>query len=318
MPPPHKRFRVVFMGTPDFALPSLEALLSGEEVIAVVTQPDRPKGRGEILTPSPVKVAAAEKSLLIFQPERIKKDLLITQALVKLAPDVMIVVAFGQILPKEVLKIPRLGCINLHPSLLPKYRGAAPIQWALIHGEKETGVTTLQVGEGVDSGPILLHRTTDVDPEETAEILSVRLAKMGADLLLETLLRLKEGTLTPEEQDAKEASIVPLLKKEDGLIRWHDDARAIFNRWRGVIPWPGTTTSYQGKRWKVPSLQVGGVEEMRGRPGEIIGLSEKGLEVASGRGYILIEKLQMEGGRPMTPIEYVKGHSIQKGSILGA
>ncbi len=305
------------MGTPNFALPSLEVLLKSEEVVAVITQPDRPKGRGGVIASPPVKIAAEGKSLLIFQPERIKKDILVLQTLVQLAPDVVVVVAFGQMLPKEVLSIPRFGCINLHPSLLPKYRGAAPMQWVLIYGERETGVTTMQVDEKMDSGPILLRRTTAVDPNETAETLSTRLAKMGADLLVETLSRLKEGTLIPTEQDEKEATLVPILKKEDGLIRWHDDVRAIFNRWRGVIPWPGTTTFCQGKRWKIPSLRIGGIEGIWGRPGEVLGLSENGLEVASGSGYIVVEKLQIEGGRPMTPVEYVRGHSIPKGSVLG-
>lgn len=317
MPAPNpKRLRALFMGTPDFALPSFEALAESEEILAVVTQPDRPKGRGEVLTPPPIKLAALKRSLPVLQPERIRKDPAFIQHLSELAPDLIVVVAFGQILPESVLKIPRLGCINVHASLLPKYRGAAPIQWAIIRGEQETGVTTMQMDVGMDTGPMLLRHSVPIAPDETAATLAPRLAKLGASVLIDTLSLLKEGALTPVAQDPSDATLAPLLKKEDGLIRWEESAEAIFNRARGVEPWPGTTTFYQGKRWKIIRLQIGSREGSGGQPGEILRLSEKGLEVAAGMGYILINELQPEGGRRMTAQEYAAGHPIQERTVL--
>jgi methionyl-tRNA formyltransferase len=317
MPAPNpKQLRVVFMGTPDFALPSFEALAQSEEVLAAVTQPDRPKGRGEILTPPPIKLAAQKRSIPVFQPERIRKDPAFIPGLAQLEPDLIVVVAFGQILPESVLKIPRFGCVNVHASLLPKYRGAAPIQWAIIRGEQETGITTLQMDPGMDTGPMLLRRAVPIEPSDTAATLAPRLAKIGASVLIETLTLLKEGNLIPTPQDHSQATLAPLLKKEDGLIRWEENAEAIFNRARGVEPWPGTTTFYQEKRWKVIKLQVGSREGGWGQPGEIIRLSEKGLEVAAGMGYILINELQPEGGRRMTAQEYAAGHPIQERTVL--
>lgn len=311
-----KRLRVVFMGTPEFALPSFEAVAAAEEVIAAVTQPDRPKGRGLALFPSPIKSAALKRSIPVYQPERIRKEPAFIEALARLAPDLIVVIAFGQILPEAVLKIPPLGCINVHASLLPKYRGAAPIQWALIRGEKETGVTTMQMDVGMDTGPILLQAPVPIDPAETAASLSPRLAGAGADLLVKTLSELKAGRLTPIPQDSFQATLAPLLKKEDGEIRWREGAIAIFDRWRGVTPWPGSATCHEGARWKIVSLQVGSPEGGFGAPGEIVRLSEKGLEVAAGMGYIIIERLQPEGGRVMTPKEYAAGHPIREGSVL--
>lgn len=317
MPAPNpKRLRAIFMGTPDFALPSFEALAELEEVIAVVTQPDRPKGRGEVLTPPPIKVAALKRSIPVFQPERIRKDPAFIKQLSDLVPDIIVVVAFGQILPEVVLKIPRFGCINVHASLLPKYRGAAPIQWAVIRGEQETGITTIQMDPGMDTGPMLLRRPVPIEPSDTAATLAPRLAKVGASVLIETISLLKERKPAPIPQDHSEATLAPLLKKEDGLIRWGESAEAIFNRARGVAPWPGTTTFYQGKRWKITKLQIGSREGRWGQPGEILRLSEKGLEVAAGMGYILINELQPEGGRRMTAQEYAAGHPIQERTVL--
>jgi len=314
--PNPKRLRAVFMGTPDFALPSFEALAESEEIIAVITQPDRPKGRGEILTPPPIKLAAQKRSIPLFQPERIRKDPEFIRQLAQLEPEVIVVVAFGQILPESVLKIPRFGCINVHGSLLPKYRGAAPIQWAIIRGEQETGITTIQMDPGMDTGPMLLRRAVPIEPNDTTATLAPRLAKIGASVLIETLALLKEGKLVLTPQDHSQATLAPLLKKEDGLIRWEEGADAIFNRARGVEPWPGTTTFYQGKRWKVTKLQVGSREGRWGEPGEIVRLSEKGLEVAAGMGYIIINELQPEGGRRMTVQEYAAGHPIQERTVL--
>lgn len=314
--PNPKRLRVVFMGTPDFALPSFEALAESEEVIVAVTQPDRPKGRGEVLTPPPIKVAALKRSIPLFQPERIRKDPEFLRQLAQLKPDLIVVVAFGQILPESVLKIPRHGCINVHASLLPKYRGAAPIQWAIIRGEQETGITTIQMDPGMDTGPMLLRHPVPIEPDDTTATLAPRLSKIGASVMVETLALLKKGKLIPIPQDHSQATLAPLLKKEDGLIRWEESAEAIFNRARGVEPWPGTTTFYQGKRWKVTKFLVGDRKGRWGQPGEILRLSEKGLEVAAGMGYILINELQPEGGRRMTVREYAAGHPIQERTVL--
>ena len=312
-----KRLKTVFMGTPLFALPSFKALADSEEVVAVVTQPDRPKGRGEIVTPPPIKIAAIKRSLPVYQPERIRKEPVFIETLSRLAPDLIVVVAFGQILPESVLTIPPLGCVNVHASLLPKYRGAAPIQWAIIRGERETGVTTIRMDAGMDTGPILMKRSLRIGPTETAEALAPRLADLGAELLIETLSRLKEDALVPAPQDSSEATMAPLLKKEEGSIRWDESAEAIFNRWRGVIPWPGTTTFYERERWKISLMAIGDPEGRWGRPGEVLKLSEKGLEVAAEMGYIILLELQPEGGRRMTVQEYARGRPIREKTLLG-
>ncbi len=301
------------MGTPRFALPAFEAIADVETVMAVVTQPDRPSGRGLSVIPSAIKEAALKRSLPVHQPERIRKDAAFIQTLSEMAPDVIVVVAFGQILPSSVLDIPRLGCINLHASLLPKYRGAAPVQWALIRGEHQTGVTTMQMDAGMDTGPLLLQRATPIEPDETSEALATRLSQMGAPLLVETLDLLKSGGHLPVAQDDAEATLAPLLRKEDGRIRWKEPAREIFNRWRGVLSWPGSTTFYQGVPMRVSSMSIGSAEGDWGRAGGILRLTPSGLEVAAGIGYIVVKVLQPEGGRKMTPWQYAVGHPMSLG-----
>lgn len=304
------------MGTPDFALPSFQAVAASEEVIAVVTQPDRPKGRKGILTPPPVKAAAESMGIPVFQPERLKKSEVLIEKLKALKPDLIVVVAFGQILPMSVLNIPKAGCINVHASLLPKYRGAAPIQWAIIRGESETGVTTMKMDAGMDTGPILLKRALKIAPDETAESLSPKLAESGALLLLETISELKAGRLAAHPQDDAKATLAPLLKKEAGWVRWGDSASAIYNRWRGLYSWPGATTYYKNARWKITAMAIGDEKGQRGAPGELLALSKKGLEVAAKEGYILIKYLQPVGKREMTPLEYAAGHDIKMGETL--
>ncbi len=304
------------MGTPDFALPSFRAVDASEKIIAVITQPDRPKGRKGLVTSPAIKIAAEEKGIPVFQPERLKKADHLIETLRELAPDLIVVVAFGQILPENVLKIPKYGCINVHASLLPLYRGAGPIQWAIIRGETETGVTTMEMDAGMDTGAILLKRAMQIGPDETAESLSPKLAEMGASLLLETLAELKKGRLVPEPQNDAQATLAPLLKKEAGLMQWEKSAKEIYNRWRGLSPWPGLTTFYKNERWKVTALKLGCEAEKAGYPGEILRLSETGLEVATGEGSILITGLKPEGKRNMTPLEYAAGHKIDTGAFL--
>jgi len=313
---PPNTLRIVFMGTPDFALPSFHALARTEDLVGVVTQPDRPKGRKGLLTPPPLKTAAAKLDLPIFQPERLKKSPELLATFVDLNPDLIVVVAFGQILPESVLKIPKYGCINVHASLLPKYRGAGPIQWAIIQGDRETGVSTMQMDVGMDTGPVLLKRTIPIGADDTAASLSPKLAELGARLLLETMALLKVGRLVPVPQENSLATLAPLIKKEDGEIDWKCDARVIFNRWRGLFPWPGLTTFYEKERWKLCALEVGAEKGCLGKPGEILRLSDRGLEVATGDGYIIITSLQPAGKREMRLSEYVAGHRIEVGAVL--
>jgi methionyl-tRNA formyltransferase len=307
---------MVFMGTPEFALPAFEAMAASHHLVAVVTQPDRPSGRGGRLTPSPVKTVALLRHLSVFQPERIRKDPAFLEALQRLAPDLIVVVAFGQILPPSVLSIPRLGCVNLHASLLPAYRGAAPIQWSIIRGETTTGVTTMQMDAGMDTGPILLQRKTPIEPTETAVSVGKRLAHAGAPLLLETVERLATGTLIASPQNNEGGTAAPPLAKEDGLIRWTESAREIFNRWRGTLPWPGTTTFYNGLRWKIPTMEIGSETGRTGGPGEILGMSDGRLEVAAGAGYIRVKEIQPEGSRCMSVAEYAAGHTVRPHTFL--
>ena len=305
------KLRVVFMGTPAFAVPSFEALADAHEMIAVVTQPDRPQGRGLALTAPPIKIAAQRRGIPVFQPDRIRSAPAVVETLTRLAPDLIAVVAFGQILPQSVLDIPRLGCVNLHASLLPKHRGAAPIQWALIRGAIETGVTLMKMDAGMDTGPMLLARATPIAPDETATGLAIRLAALGAPLWEEALDQVAAGALTPVPQISSEATLAPRLTQADGEVRWGDPAWAIFNRWRGVTLWPGTSAFHEGRRWKITRLAVGRDAGVLGAPGEILRLTDDGLEVAAGAGYIVVQEMQPEGGRKMTPRTYAAGHPIR-------
>jgi len=306
------KLRAVFMGTSSFALPTVRALRDAEEVIAVITQPDRPRGRGREVAPPPVKECALDLGLHILQPERVKEPPFIAQ-LEELMPDVIVVAAFGQILPPAVLDVPRLGCVNVHPSLLPTYRGAAPINWAIINGETKTGVTTYLMDEGMDTGAVLLVREVVIGADETAEELGERLAHVGGDLVVEAVRGLKEGTLHPVPQDEKGVSYAPLLKKADGLIQWEEEADRIRNQIRGMVPWPVAYTIWGDKRIKVFRAKAG---NGTGAPGEIISLGG-GLEVACGKGSLIIEELQLEGGRSMGWEQFTRGHQLTRGERLG-
>jgi len=300
------------MGTASFALPTLRSLADTEEVIAVITQPDRPRGRGRKVAPPPAKGLALDLGLQVLQPERVKDPHFIDQ-LEALKPDVIVVAAFGQILPPAVLAMPPLGCINVHPSLLPKYRGAAPINWAIIKGESKTGVTTYLMDEGMDTGPILLVRKVEIKKDETAEELGEELAAIGGEVARETIQGLKEKGLQPIPQDEKGATYAPLLKKEDGLIQWEEEADRIRNQIRGMLPWPVAFTWLKGKRLKLFRGKTG---DGAGVPGEITSV-EGGIEVACGTGSLCIEELQLEGGRKMGWKEFTRGHQLTPGERLG-
>jgi methionyl-tRNA formyltransferase len=304
------------MGTPRFAVPTLEGLVtSGEDIVAVVSQPDQPSGRGQKVTPPPVKEYALGKGLTVLQPLKMKDPVFLGQ-LQGLKPDLAVVVAFGRILPPEILKIPSKGCLNVHASLLPKYRGAAPIQWAVINGEAETGVTTMVMDEGMDTGPILLQEKTAIDATETAGQLADRLSVMGARLLIRTLEMLKRGESRPQPQDSALAATAPLLKKEHGKIRWEQEAGQIYNFIRGTDPWPGAYTFYKEERWRIFKARVVEGAKESGRPGQIVKVEKSGAQVSTGRGVLALEEIQAPNSRRMTFREYLAGHSIEEGVAL--
>lgn len=309
--------KVIFLGTAEFAYPSLKALLSSpHKVIAAVTQPDRPKGRGQKVTFSAIKTLAAAQNLPVFQPEKIR-DPAFLEILRALHPDLMVVVAYGQILSPSVLAIPPLGCINVHASLLPKYRGAAPIARAVLEGESKTGVVTMFMDAGMDTGPVLLIEETPIFLEDTAGTLHERLSRMGADLLLRTLLDLEKGTLIPHPQDPSQASLAPKITKEEGRIPWDAPVRKLLNLLRAFDPWPGAFTVWAGRTMKLfsPALGECGTGQT---PGTVIQVSRNGLYIAASDGILRVREVQLEN-RPRMPVaDFLKGHSLPPGVRLGA
>jgi methionyl-tRNA formyltransferase len=308
--------RVVFLGSGSFAIPSLEALLAaGHEVVAVVTQPDREKGRGRELTPPPLKPVAAARGLKVLQPRRVREPESVA-ALKALAPEVQVVVAYGQILPRAVIDIAPRGTVNVHGSLLPRYRGAAPVQWAIVNGESETGVTTMLIDEGLDTGPTLLARATSIPEDETADALESRLARIGGELLAETLEGLRSGTIVPRPQDAARATLAPLIKKEDGLIDWGRAAPALARRVRGFHPWPGAHTSVRGRGLKI--LRARAETGPEGPPGMLLAIERDGLVVAAGEGTALrLLDVQPESRNPMPAAAFAAGARLAPGERLG-
>ena len=311
-------WRIIFFGTPSFAVPTLQNLLQREdEVVAVVTQPDRGKGRGQKVVPSPVKefILQHEKyELPIFQPESVKEKAF-QERLQELNPELFVVVAYGQILPGSILKIPKYGAINVHASLLPKYRGASPIAWAILRGEKMTGVTTMIMDEGMDTGNILLQAEIPIGKEETAETLHNRLASLGAQLLLETVGRMKAGNLRPLPQEHSKATYAPLLKKEDGQIDWRKEAEEIDRRVRAFNPWPGAFTSLKGQLLKIYRGEVR-KRAPTGKAGTVIWVGSDFIEVETGKDSFLIKEVQLEGKRRMTVRDFLSGHSIAVGTVF--
>jgi methionyl-tRNA formyltransferase len=308
--------RLVFLGTPRFAVPSLEKLVeAGHEVCAVFTQPDRPKGRGRQVAVSPVKETALRLGLTVHQPERVRRPESV-ELLAGLHTDAMVVVGYGQIIPQAIIDLPRHGIINVHGSLLPKYRGAAPLQWAVANGETRTGVTTMRIDAGLDTGDMLLKAETEIGPEETAVELGERLAIIGADLLIETLEKMEAGTLAPEKQDPSEATLAPILKKEDGLVDWNSDALEIYNRSRGLLPWPGTYTTFRGQLlhlWKVKPA----IDRETGIPGSIRVRNRK-LVVSCGNNSALeLLEVQLEGRKRIPAEAFRNGQHLTDTEILG-
>jgi len=303
------------MGTPQFAVPSLRALIeSADDVIAVVAQPDKPKGRGRKLTPPPTKVLAEEYNIPVLQPERIRAEEFLEE-LKELNPDLICVTAYGKILPKDLLELPQYGCINVHASLLPKYRGAAPINWAIVSGEGGTGVTTILMDEGMDTGDMLLRREIQIQDEDDAGSLFAKLSDLGGELLLETIGQLKEGGLNPIQQDESQASYAPMLKKSDGEINWEKSALEIWNFIRGMNPWPGTFTRLGNKSLKIFSSSV---VNYRGKSGEVLESVSGTLIVACGEDALEILELQLEGGKRLDVKAFLSGRKIDKGAILSS
>jgi methionyl-tRNA formyltransferase len=311
--------RIVFMGSGAFAIPCFEELLdSGHDVAALVTQPDRQKGRGKALAPPPLKPIAEARGVRVLQPRRVREGEA-QEALRRLEPQLQVVVAFGQILPRSVIDLAPLGTVNVHASLLPKLRGAAPIQWAIANGETRTGVSTMLIDEGLDTGPVLLQRQLTIHPEETAADLEPRLARLGADVLAETVRGLSDRLLEPTPQDHERATLAPLLKKEDGRIDWAMPAPQIACRVRGFHPWPGTFTACEGRSLKVLSARAEPLEgSLAPTPGTVLDLGAEGLAVACGGGSrLLLTEVQPESRRPMPAAAFAAGARLRPGDTLG-
>lgn len=307
--------RIVFMGTPDFSVPVLEALVQeGHEVVQVVTQPDKPKGRGKSVLMTPVKEKALALGLPVWQPERIRRPEAVEQ-LKKLAPDVIVVVAFGQILSRQVLDIPRLGCVNVHASLLPKYRGAAPIQWAILDGETCTGVTTMLMDEGIDTGDMLEKLEVPIAPDETGGSLHDKLSRAGAELIRSTLRRLEAGTLVPEPQTEEGTCYARMLTKTMGDIDWNMDAAAIERLIRGLNPWPSAYTHLDGRTLKIWKAQV-----REGNPegvcGQIVETGRDSISVKTGNGVLVLQEVQLEGKKRMDAGAFLRGFPLKAGTVL--
>ena len=308
--------KLVFCGTPQFAVPTLEALIASHEIALVVTQPDRPQGRGLELAPSPVKQTADKHGLPIEQPDKIKNNAEFRALLENIAADAIVVVGYGRIVPPWMLTLPRHGNINLHGSLLPKYRGAAPIQWAIANGERISGVTTMLLNEGLDTGDILLQRELPIEPDETAITYGRRLAEIGAELMTETLRRLEKSTVTPRPQDHSQASLAPILKKEDGKADFTLAAQVIYNRLRGFQPWPGCFTSLRGKKLTISAAKPDG-ESRSLSPGEIL-VKDIRMLVGCRESTLELLEVQPEGKRKMSVSDFVRGYRPQEKEKLGS
>ena len=307
--------RLVFMGTPDFAVPVLEALIGRYEIVAVVTQPDRRARRGRKLEASPVKVVALAHDLSVLQPPSLRQPDAVAE-LRALAPDVIVVAAYGQILPAEVLAIPPRSCLNVHASLLPRYRGAAPVAAAILAGEEETGVTIMLMDEGMDTGPILSQATCSISPQDTRRSLSARLAQLGANLMMDTLPRWLAAEIEPQPQDHSQATYCRIIAKEDGLIDWSQSAVEIWRRSRAYHPWPGAYTFWRGKLLKVLRAEALPQWSGEGEPGQVMALDE-GLAVVTGEGALLLSEVQLAGKRALSAEDFARGQRDFVGSVLG-
>ncbi|PLX97213.1 MAG: methionyl-tRNA formyltransferase [Desulfuromonas sp.] len=309
-----RTIRTVFMGTPDFALSTLQGLIdSGVQLVGVYTQPDRPKGRGKKLAAPPVKELALEHNIPVFQPQKLRQEEAVKQ-LRALAPDLIVVVAYGQILPQSVLDIPKYGCINVHASLLPRHRGAAPINKAIIDGDPMTGVTTMMMDIGLDTGDMLVKKSLTIHPDETAGQLHDRLAPLGREAMEETLARLCAGTLVREKQDDNLSTYASMMKKEDGLIDWNSPAQRIHNLVRGLDPWPSAYTLLDGQTLKVAKTCC---VEGQGEPGQVLEAEGGRVVVACGQGALQLGALQLPGKKMLSAADFLRGRGLETGTLLG-
>jgi methionyl-tRNA formyltransferase len=307
---------IVFMGTPEFALPTLEKIQNSSLcILSVITQPDRPKGRGQKQVDSPIKKFALENNIPVLQPETVNTQEFIA-SLLKNRPDYIIVVAFGQILSEALLKVPKQFCINLHSSLLPKYRGASPINRAILNGDTRSGVTSMIMDKGMDTGDILLVDETPIDQNDDAQSLHDKLSEQGGELILETLSRLQKNDLLPTPQNSELASYAPKLKKEESLIDWELNAKNIFNKIRGLSPWPGTHTLYNGKRLAILKGEIV-LGESSDRPGHVERITDTGIEVGTGKNRLKIIELKPEGKKAMPVKSFLSGYKINRDDIFG-
>lgn len=313
----NEAWRILFMGTPLFASVILQRLLESEDYLTgVFTQPDRPQGRGRKIRISPVKKLAEDNCIAVYQPERINREDYVS-IIEKLEPDLIVVAAFGQILSQRILDIPKFGCINIHASLLPKYRGAAPINWAIIRGEKTTGITTMLMNKGLDTGDILIQQEIDIPPEENAGKLHDRLALLGAETLTETIKKMKEGAVTPRKQEASKATFAPSFKKEEGRVDWEKPAEEIYNRIRGMNPWPGAYTFFRKKMLKIfRASQIN--KDFKKDPGTVIEASDQGILVHTGKYCLILEEIQLEGRKRMPVARFLQGNPFPLGIRLGS
>ena len=310
--------RLVFMGTPDFAVPSLRALLDGEDaVVGVCTQPDQPAGRGMALRPSPVKVCALEHQVPVFQPPKLRRVPAVLAQLTSWQPDLIVIAAYGKILPPPILDLPPHGCINVHASLLPKYRGAAPIQWAIADGETETGITVMQVSQQMDAGAILLQKATPITHSETGGSLHDKLAVLGAEALREALALFRQDKLVARPQDETQVSYAALIKKEDGRIDWSQDASSIERRIRAFHPWPSAFTTVQGKLLKIYSARLEQSPISPAAPGSVLASAPNQLLIATGSGALALEEVQLAGKKRLPIAAFLKGYPQAPGTVFG-
>lgn len=310
-------YRIIFMGTPEFAVPSLRALLAGpDQVVAVVTQPDRPRGRGRKLTPPPVKLLAEQAGVPVLQPASVRTAEF-REELLSYGPDLIAVTAFGRILPGSLLNLPPHGTINVHGSLLPRYRGAAPIQWAILNGDQATGVTIMQMDEGLDTGDILLARALPIEATDTAATLAGRMAELGGTLLCEAMVLLHQGQLTATPQNEAQATAAPPLTKEHGLVDWTLPAEVLSCRVRGLDPWPTAFTFLNGQRLRLfaPSVEPGDGAET---PGAVVRADQQGLLIATGKERLLVREIQLEGGKRLGLDAFLRGRELPAGTMLGS
>ena len=310
--------KIVFMGTPDFAGEALKSLINSQhQIAAVLTQPDKPKGRGNKLAPPPVKEIALENRIPVFQPQRIR-DAESLQILKDIQPDIIVVAAYGKILPQEILDLPTYGCVNIHASVLPKYRGAAPIHWAVVNGEKETGITIMQMDTGMDTGDILLVEKIEIPQSADSGEIFQKLAVTGSSLIIKALEKIEKGELNPIKQKESEATYAPVLTKEDELLEWNMKARDVFNKIRGMNPWPGVYTFFRGERLKIQKSNLLDIEKLSGtEPGEITDFLPEGIVIATAEGFLALEVVQPAGKKQMNHKDFINGYKVKKGEVLG-